>query len=305
MSALAFVVACMLAVPDDGVSVTVAAADRFVQAGRPVRVRVAIDNGGKASLLTNNSVLFGVGLKLTAADGSVREVKESAAPANAKQPLLLPSGTTLTTTIDLAPIFPDLLGKRGKVTVSGELAGHAVAPLELVIHPDWAGWRAVIESSLGEMELEFFPDRAPITVANFLELAESGFYDGLSFHRVVKGFMIQGGCPNGDGTGDGPARLPLEAGRGADALKHERGTISMAHKADVNSGSCQFFLCLREQASLNGSYSAFGRIVRGLEVLDKIAEVPCAMVPGGPDTVPSRPKEKVSITRIRLVAPAK
>jgi cyclophilin family peptidyl-prolyl cis-trans isomerase len=161
----------------------------------------------------------------------------------------------------------------------------------------------VIETSLGEIELALDAERAPITTANFLELAESGFYDGLTFHRVVKGFMIQGGCPNGDGTGDGPRKLPLEASRAPDALKHERGTISMAHRADPNSGSCQFFVCLREQPALNGSYSAFGKVVRGTETLDRIETVPCAMVPGGPDAVPSRPKEKVSIAKVRLVPP--
>jgi len=306
--ALALVVALSAApaaAAADGVVLSLAAVDRFCEAGRPVRVRLSIANEGKASLLTSNSILFGVGLTVTAPDGRTHAVPESASPANARQPLLLPAGTTLTTTLDLAPIFPDLLAKRGKVTVRFEAAGSAAAPLELEIHPDWRGWRAVMETTLGEMEFEFFPEKAPVTVANFLALAESGFYDGLTFHRVVKGFMVQGGCPRGDGTGDGPGTIPLEAGRDPESPRHERGTLSMAHRADPNSGSCQFFICHREQKALNGSYAAFGRVVRGLETLDRIAEVPCTMVPGGPDREPSRPKERVTIDGIRLVEPGK
>ena len=292
-----------------GATLRLAAVDRFFEVGRPARVRVTLANEGKASLLTDNAVLFGVGITATGADGVAKPVTESLVPANCKQPLLLPSGASVAATIDLASLLPTLFEKRGKVSVKCAVAGVESAPLEFMIHPDWRGGRAVIETSHGAMELEFFPERAPTTVANFLELAETGFYDGLTFHRVVKGFMVQGGCPNGDGTGDGPSLIPLEAGRGADALKHERGTISMAHKADPNSGSCQFFLCHRAQPALDGNYAAFGRIVDGgdgaggLATLDKIAEVPCAMVPGGPDPGPSRPKEKVTITKVRLVAP--
>jgi cyclophilin family peptidyl-prolyl cis-trans isomerase len=287
----------------DRVTISLAAADRFCEVGGPARVRLEIANAGPASLLTSNSVLFGVGFEVTTADGTARKVPESAAPSNARQPLLLPAGSRVATTVDLAPLLPSVFGRRGKVTIGLEVAGAKAAPLELEIHPDWRGWRAVIETSLGEMELELFPEKAPITVANFLELAEAGFYDGLTFHRVVKDFMIQGGCPRGDGTGDGPRKLPLEASRGEGAVRHERGTISMAHRADPNSGSCQFFLCHRDQPALDGSYSAFGRIARGLETLDRITELPCSMVPGGPDAVPSRPKERVTIVRIRPMGP--
>jgi cyclophilin family peptidyl-prolyl cis-trans isomerase len=154
------------------------------------------------------------------------------------------------------------------------------------------------------MDIALDLERAPLTVSNFLDLAADGFYDGHSFHRVVKGFMIQGGCPVGDGTGDGPRRLPLEAGRGEGARRHRRGTLSMAHKADPDSGSCQFFICHRDQPALDGNYSAFGEVVRGIAVVDAIAEVPCAMVPGGPDAGPSRPKQKVRIESIRPLAPA-
>ncbi len=310
MSLVSFVAPLLLATsaplaPSDGdVVLTLAAADRFYDVARPARIRLTIENRGRASFLMNNGVLFGQGLQVAAADGVVHEVKETAVPANAKQNLLLPAGATVTSVVDLAPLAPQIFEKRGPVKVGLALGELTAPPLDLEIHPDWRGWHAVIESSLGEMELEFFPERAPITVANFLELAEADFYDGLSFHRVVKGFMVQGGCPHGDGTGDGPKTIPLEAERGPDALKHLRGTISMAHKADPNSGSCQFFLCHRDQIALNGAYSAFGRIVRGLETLDRIADVPCAIAPGGPDTAPSRPKERVEMKKIRLVPPA-
>src|SRR5262249_44124029 len=202
-------------------------------------------------------------------------------------------GATARAVLDLAALAPAPLSKPGKLKVRVQLAGVANEPLELELAPDWTGWRAVIATDLGEMELEFFPDRAPRTVANFLGLAQKGFYDGLTFHRIVKGFMIQGGDPKGDGTGNSRAAIPF--GRTGDA--RGRGVISMARGASLDSASCQFFVCHQKVPFLDGNYAAFGRVVRGLETLDKIAEVECVMAPGGADRVPSRPKERVTIKK--------
>ncbi len=311
MTLSALIVAAFLQAPDEPTVVRVTPMERLYAAGRPARVGIAIENHRTASLSIPNAVLFGAGVRITtlAADGSAIDRSSKFAPAAAQQPLLLPAGGSISVVVDLQPLFPDLFEARGmvpvKLTVNLEVAGVAAAPLDLELHPDWRGWHAVIATDLGEMELELFAEQAPLTVANFLELADAGFYDGLSLHRVVKGFMVQGGCPNGDGTGDGPRQLPLEAGRGEGAVKHERGTIAMAHRADPNSGSCQFFVCHRDQPALNGNYAAFGKVVRGLEVLDAIADVPCALVPGGPDSGPSRPKQQVTIQSVRPLATAK
>ncbi|MCB9850994.1 MAG: peptidylprolyl isomerase [Phycisphaerales bacterium] len=121
------------------------------------------------------------------------------------------------------------------------------------------------------MTLEFFPDKAPQHVENFIDLAESGFYDNKTFHRIVDGFMIQGGCPKGTGTGDGPRRLKAEF----NDTPHVEGVLSMARAQDPNSASCQFFICLGDARFLDRQYTAFGRITddAGLETLRKIGKV--------------------------------
>ena len=122
--------------------------------------------------------------------------------------------------------------------------------------------------------VELYPDMAPETVENFQHLVYAGFYDGLTFHRVVKDFMIQGGDPNGNGTGSSSVKIKGEfAANGfeANTLKHERGVISMARSNAPDSASCQFFIVHADTPSLNGKYAAFGRVVAGMETVDTIA----------------------------------
>ena len=126
------------------------------------------------------------------------------------------------------------------------------------------------------MELELYPEIAPITVANFEKLVKSGFYDGLCFHRVIPGFMIQGGDPLGNGMGGSDEKIKGEfkANGVNNELKHERGVISMARSFDKNSASSQFFIMHKNAPHLDGSYAAFGRVVSGIEVVDEIASIP-------------------------------
>ncbi len=125
-----------------------------------------------------------------------------------------------------------------------------------------------------KIRLELYPEVAPITVANFEKLAKSGFYDGLIFHRVIKGFMIQGGDPEGTGMGGSSERIKGEfAANGIkNDLRHERGVISMARSQNPNSASSQFFIMHKDAPHLDGQYAAFGRVVEGIEVVDEIAE---------------------------------
>lgn len=126
------------------------------------------------------------------------------------------------------------------------------------------------------MKVELYPDIAPNTVNNFISLVKKGFYDGLTFHRVIPGFMIQGGCPKGDGTG-GPGyaiRGEFLQNGFPNSLKHEPGVISMARAMHPNSGGSQFFLMHETSPHLDGAYAAFGKITEGLEVVDKIAQTP-------------------------------
>ena len=124
---------------------------------------------------------------------------------------------------------------------------------------------------------ELYPEYAPQTVANFQSLVSEGFYNGLTFHRIVENFMIQGGDPQGDGTGTLEQTIPGEFssnGFEQNTLKHERGVLSMARRTDPDSASCQFFIMHQTTASLDGKYAAFGRIVAGMETVDAIAKLP-------------------------------
>jgi peptidyl-prolyl cis-trans isomerase B (cyclophilin B) len=127
----------------------------------------------------------------------------------------------------------------------------------------------------GSIVVELFPDVAPITVENFKKLVSEDFYDGLTFHRVIKNFMIQGGDPKGNGTGGSDEEIVGEFSANGieNNLKHTRGVLSMARSNDPNSASSQFFICHADSAHLNGNYAAFGKVVYGLEVVDSIAAV--------------------------------
>lgn len=126
----------------------------------------------------------------------------------------------------------------------------------------------------GDIKLVLDGDTAPITVKNFVELAKSGFYDGLTFHRIIKGFMIQGGDPKGNGTGGSDKTIRGEFSKNGveNNISHKRGVISMARLQDNNSASSQFFIMHKDGDYLDGSYAAFGHVTEGMDVVDKIAE---------------------------------
>lgn len=156
--------------------------------------------------------------------------------------------------------------------------------------------RIQMETSEGTMIIELWPDIAPKHVASFIKLTEDGFYDGLNFHRIIPQFVIQGGCPRGDGTGGPGYNVPAEF----NDTKHEKGILSMARSSDPNSAGSQFFLCLgREHCQhLDHQYTAFGKIIDGLDTLDKIAATPLA------DNRSGRPRNPPTIDRMTVVADA-
>ncbi|MCI5597402.1 MAG: peptidylprolyl isomerase [Lachnospiraceae bacterium] len=125
------------------------------------------------------------------------------------------------------------------------------------------------------MKLELYPEVAPNTVNNFISLAKKGYYDGLTFHRVIKGFMIQGGCPLGNGTGNPGYSIKGEFRQNGfmNQLKHEAGVISMARSMMPDSAGSQFFIMHKKAPHLDGSYAAFGKLIEGMDVVNKIAEV--------------------------------
>lgn len=128
----------------------------------------------------------------------------------------------------------------------------------------------------GEIELELYPHIAPETVANFKALTEEGFYNGLTFHRIIKGFMIQGGDPLGNGMGGSDKNIKGEFKMNGfdNPLKHTRGVISMARAQNPNSASSQFFIMHEDAPHLDGSYAAFGKVTKGIEIVDEIADTP-------------------------------
>lgn len=130
----------------------------------------------------------------------------------------------------------------------------------------------------GTVKLELYPDIAPITVANFVKLASDGFYDGLTFHRIYPGFMIQGGDPDGNGGGGSGENIKGEfKANGVDnTLSHTRGVISMARSQSYDSASSQFFIMHEDSTFLDGQYAAFGKVVEGMDVIDSVASVECS-----------------------------
>jgi len=135
---------------------------------------------------------------------------------------------------------------------------------------------AVLQTNMGKIVLEFFPNAAPKHVKNFKQLARSGFYNGTHFHRVIPGFMIQGGDPltkdndrSNDGTGNSGTHVPAEF----TSISHKRGILSMARSSDPNSASCQFFIVVKDSPFLDNQYSVFGRVIEGMDVADKIVNV--------------------------------
>ena len=136
---------------------------------------------------------------------------------------------------------------------------------------------AVIETKLGNMELKFFPDVAPNHVKNFIDLAKKGFYDGTTFHRVIPGFMIQGGDPNSksqDRSKHGMGGPGHSVKAEFNNKPHKRGTVSMARSQDPDSAGSQFFICVAPAPFLDGKYTAFGEVVSGMDVADKIVSQP-------------------------------
>lgn len=149
--------------------------------------------------------------------------------------------------------------------------------------------KAVIETKFGNIELSFLPDVAPNHVNNFIDLARKGFYNGTTFHRIIPGFMIQGGDPKGNGTGGPGYSVKAEF----NDTKHVRGILSMARSAHPDSAGSQFFICVADAPHLNNQYTAFGKVVSGIEVVDKIVSQPRAG---------DKPNEKIEM-KVKIVEP--
>jgi len=234
---------------------------------------------------------------------------------------MLPAGANMKVSFDLGPALV-----ASGVAESFELGFEGSTPKKIAFYrpageeldfidpskiatEDLANYLVLLRTNQGEMLVEMAPELAPNHVRNFLDLSYNGFYNGVKFHRVIPGFMIQGGDPFTKdpakkaqwGSGNGPRMLEAEFS----SAKHERGTLSMARLGGNNdSASCQFFICHAKATNLDGQYSVFGKLVSGFETLDAIALTPAeSAVRGAPPSSPIEPQEILSA--VVLFAPTK
>ncbi len=140
---------------------------------------------------------------------------------------------------------------------------------ETVVKKTGIPYMMISVKDYGDIAIQLYPDKAPKNVKNMMELADKGYFNGLIFHRVIKGFVIQGGCPKGDGTGDPGYEIEDEI---SPDLKHLKGTVAMANRGPNTNGS-QFYICLAPQPALNGRYTIFGQVVQGMDVVERIGAV--------------------------------
>jgi cyclophilin family peptidyl-prolyl cis-trans isomerase len=178
------------------------------------------------------------------------------------------------------PLF--LIAVAALVGLGGVLPANSMAAEERPL--------VLLRTTKGDVVIELFEDQAPNTVANFVYLVEKGFYNGLKFHRVLDGFMAQGGCPKGDGTGGPGYSIACECYR-PDFVHHQRGSLSMAH-AGRDTGGSQFFLTFKATSFLDGKHTVFGQVTDGMDVVDKLEAVP---TDGG-----DRPSEPIGIASIEI-----
>ncbi len=181
--------------------------------------------------------------------------------------------------LGLAGCGADIPSESGADTAGASGSASASAPTDASNQADTdllSGQHHVVITvqDYGDIAVELDADTAPITVTNFINLAEEGFYDGLTFHRIIDGFMIQGGDPNGNGTGGSSQTIQGEFSDNGieNNIAHDRGVISMARSSDYNSASSQFFIVQQDSPHLDGQYAAFGHVTSGMEIVDQICE---------------------------------
>ena len=303
-----FLFACALpmAVAQDipGVRTTLVAEPAMVRGGE-VSLRLSIDVAQDVEVPAE--LLTGVSLDVTVGDKAGAPVRD----AGKGGPVLLAAGTSIsrviklpverlvggaassTSVVSIALAWPGLKGANCVVQVAPDVSKIDIEQLDL------ARTKVVLVTNFGSMTVAFYPDKAPVTVKNFVKLAKDGFFDGTKFHRVIRNFMIQGGDPltKDDskqarwGTGDPGYKIKGEV----NDTKHVRGVLSMANSGSPDTAGSQFFICHADAPHLNQGYTAFAALESGLDTLDKIANVPC----GGPER--SSPMQPVKLEQAILM----
>ena len=268
--------------------------------GEMINIRVTLENIGDKEIevikpiLDNFSVSFDIKIKPKTKSANDENVKNIEFKHTAFTPSVFDNRREGMSRIKLEPdtgttrIFslPAIKNGEYKIIASYQNQGNEIKSNEIKViaeHKDADELVAIIYTSMGNITARFYPEEAPDTVINFITLARrpqlqssgmtkdgKGFYDGLIFHRVVKDFVIQGGCPNGDGSGSPGYNIPAEFNQ----KPHVAGVLSMARMGNnVNSAGSQFFICIADQSRLDGKYTAFGEVVQGKDVVDAIGKV--------------------------------
>ncbi|MFQ5669659.1 MAG: peptidylprolyl isomerase [Acidobacteriota bacterium] len=243
----------------------------YYQTGRPVRVRLSARNTGEDPVENPLGNPLAKGFELVDREGTAHTPVKPGAPAPKEQPAKLAPGAYFGQILDLTPYFP-LLAREGTYTLTYHSKGRESNPVTLYVLPPFnpsSTYAAVIKTEFGDMKLDLFPDVAPLTVENFVNLAREGFYDGLTFHYIQPGEIIMGGDPRGNGTGSSGIFIPAEFSD----RQHLVGTVGMVRGRDPNSASSQFYICLSPQPERDGRFTVFGQIVDGMDALNRLAAV--------------------------------
>lgn len=244
---------------------------------------------GKSLLLTSSMLLLTTGCFGSSPSHSAQPAQNQTAPATGNSP---------------ADSNATLGNSNAPASSSNQVASSGAATQKTYAHPPEmkintkSGYVATVTTTDGAFDIQLFPDQAPITVNNFVFLANDHFYDHVPFHRIIKSFMIQTGDPTGTGAG-GPGytiqdELPPK-------VPYAPGIVAMARTSAPNSGGSQFFICTGpDSQSLPPDYVIFGKVIAGMDVVQKIASTPVGMSPGGVDSVPSKPLQKIEIQSISV-----
>ena len=241
----------------------------YFVADQPFLVRLSLEAPAAGARLEGwqlTAAGFSIGGQALAERGSEPALE---LPAGAKKTVEVELGTRLEPAGDFELAWGTLAPRRVRVL---EAAPKGTKFMDEAAFPsaELARYWVLLTTNRGQILLELWPDVAPNHVRNFLDLAATGFYDDTTFHRVIPNFMIQGGDPDGSGSGNGPRLLKAEFNQ----KKHVRGVLSMARSPDPDSASCQFFIMVAPAPGLDNEYSAFGAVVTGMETVDRIAKTP-------------------------------
>jgi peptidyl-prolyl cis-trans isomerase B (cyclophilin B) len=261
--------ACLLlaavAAQSGGVRLTIDAPEKVLRPGQRMLLRFTLENAGDKEASVEEPSSYLEGLEILDADG--KAVKSTGKTKGiAKRSVALEAAGFIGQTVDIAPAFPPVAeSKEGWYRLRWSYGETSSNEIRVYVARDWI---ATIETNHGSISLEFYPAVAPNHVENFLKLARSGFYEGTLFHRIIPGFMMQGGAPK-EGAKEPVAPLKAEFS----SMKHIFGTVSMARTNDPNSATSQFFICFGAVPQLNGNYTVFGQVVSGEEVVKEVERV--------------------------------